>query len=170
MPRTPEQIYDEWLVLQCRDGRVKAFERLVERWKKRLYSHAWRLTGKHDAAADVLQEAWIAVVKGIRRLDDPGRLRSWLYRIVTFKAADWIRRERKQRGLKSHEARSEEPSSDNTFRNAIRRLPEDCRAILALFYLEELSVREIAHVLDIPAGTVKSRLFYARKELKRRLP
>ena len=169
MARTPEQVYDEWLVLQCREGHVEAFERLVERWKKRLYRHAWRLTGKHDAAADVFQETWLAVVRGIRRLDDPGRLRSWLYRIVTFKAADWIRRERRQRGLKTAEAAPEEESTGGTFREAIRRLPEDCQAILSLFYIEKLSVREIADSLGIPAGTVKSRLFYARKELKRRM-
>lgn len=177
MERSPEEIYDELLVLRCQDGDEAALAELVDRYQQRLWRHAWRLTGRSDAAADVLQEAWIAIVRGIGRLQDPACFRSWAYRIVTHRAADWSRRVQRQRKLlKNAAAESQLPEENpnenidqydvNLLRAALRKLPADRRALLSLFYLDELSIGEIADVLSIPKGTVKSRLFHARNELK----
>ncbi len=130
-------------------------------------------------AADVAQEAWLAIVGGLRRLDDPCRFKSWSYRIVANKCADWIRREQRRRRTAEEAAREplppdemdQEPDLDETgrLRVALRALPAERRALLSMFYLDGLSVAAIARALDIPAGTVKSRLFHARHHLRRTL-
>ena len=176
MERSPDQIHDELLVLRCQDGDEQALAALVQRWQERLWRHAFRLTGRRDAAADVMQESWLAIVRGIGRLKDPACFRAWAYRIVTHRAADWTRRVQRQRKLLENVAaetpQPQQPATPgddedvNLLRDAMRKLPAERRALLSLFYLDELSIGEIATVLSIPAGTVKSRLFHARGELK----
>lgn len=175
-------IHDELLVLEAQAGDERAFETLISRWQPRLLAHALRLCGDRDSAPEIVQEAWLAVVRGIRRLDDPARFRGWIFQIVTHKAADWVRKRQRQRRLDdvaSDEAENLNPdqlasdfcASDQTdgVRRALEMLTRDRRVLLSLFYVEDMRVDEIAIVLDIPIGTVKSRLFHARKELKDRL-
>lgn len=177
MTRSPEQIRDELLVLQSQDGDVAALESLVDRWQRRLLNHAWRMTGSREAAGDVLQDAWLAIVRGIRRLEDPACFRQWAYRIVTNKAVDWTRRRQTNRRLLRDAAvqreamqtdRAPELPDDEIarLRSALRELSRDRRAILSMMYLEGMSIREIAHVLSLPVGTVKSRLYHARSHLR----
>ena len=177
MTRQPEHIYLELLVLRCQAGDVAAFEELVGHWQPRLWRHALRLTGGHDAAADALQETWLAIVRGIRKLDDPARFGSWARRIVTHKAADRIRRQQRQRNLTREVGQLSAADPDGPgehgeqdeitrLRGAMQRLSPDSRAILALRYLDELSVAQIAVILDIPRGTAKSRLHHARNQLE----
>ncbi len=175
MPRTPEQIYDELLVLRCQDGESAAFEELVRRWQERLWRYSRRLVDDSEAAWDVVQEAWMAIVRGIGRLDDPARFQPWAYRVVTHKCADWTRRTARRRRLTeevSHQplepAAPAEAEEDEIarLRRAIAGLPAERRALLTLHYLEGIGIAEIAVVLGIPQGTVKSRLFHARNALK----
>ncbi len=70
-----EQIVDELLVMDAQNGRAKAMELLASRWQERLWRYAWRLTGDTEAAWDVTQEAWLGIVRGIMRLNDPARFR-----------------------------------------------------------------------------------------------
>jgi RNA polymerase sigma-70 factor (ECF subfamily) len=131
---------------------------------------------RDDAAAwDVLQEAWMGVLRGLRRLHDPAAFPGWAYRIVTFKCADFTRRHRRH---KRAAARQAPPASDpdtgedadvNALRAALGELSMEQRAILSLHYLEGLKVERVAEVLGVPAGTVKSRLHHARAALKERL-
>ncbi len=175
MTETNEQLVDELLVMECQDGSVKALELLVSRWQKRLWQYAYRLTGSTEAAWEVTQESWLGVVRGISRLNDPARFQPWIYRIVTRKADDWIARRAKARRRQA-EAMPEEPESGpsherevaDDLQNVMNRLPEPSRIVLTLYYLEGLPVAEIARVLGIPVGTVKSRLHAARSELKAR--
>ncbi len=173
-----ERINDELLVLQCQEGDSAAFEALVDRWQPRLWRHAWRLTGEQNAAWDVLQEAWIAVNRGLRRLEDPAAFPAWAYRIVSRKCHDWVRREQRQRRTvdtyaqemrpqEEHESAGDSKADD--LREALRRLPGQDRAILALRYEEEFSTAQIGEILRIPPGTVKSRLYYARERLRKYL-
>ncbi|MFT7638714.1 MAG: RNA polymerase sigma factor (sigma-70 family) [Pirellulaceae bacterium] len=179
MNRTPEQIYDELLVLRSQAGDSHAFEQLVARWQERLWWHAFRLTEQKEAASDVLQDAWMAIVRGIRRLDDPASFGSWSYRIVTNKCADWTRKQQRQRlamqevAAQSDEQIQADPNKSNDqqdeiqkLRTALKQLPLDRRAILSMLYLDGLSLHQIAEVLEIPIGTVKSRLHAARTELR----
>lgn len=173
MARSPEDIRDELLVLRCQDGDAQAMEELVARWQRRLWRHAWHLTGKEDAAWDVVQEVWMAIVRGIRRLEDPARFRPWAYRLVTNKGADWVRRQQRLRKLADDAARAVEPAAEPSsgdagagLRRAFGRLPTDCRAILSLRYFQDISLGDIARILELPEGTVKSRLHHARNQLK----
>ncbi len=173
--RTPDDIHDELLVIRCQDGDREALAELVERWQPKLLRQAMRLTGTADAAADVAQETWLAIVRGIRRLDDPAAFRDWAYRIVTHKCADWVRRRQRQRAaggpLVAEPAAvpppTEDPSGDiAALRHALKLLPTQQKAILAMFYLDCLPIRLIAEMLSLPEGTVKSRLYHARCHLK----
>jgi RNA polymerase sigma-70 factor (ECF subfamily) len=170
--RTPSEVIDEYLVLRGQAGEPEAFRRLVERWHPRLLGHAFRFTKNGDAARDVTQESWLAIVKGIARLDDPARFRAWAYRIVANKARDWIRREQARRRAAAA-APAPECSTSTASTGAVARLREsiaelepDQRLILTWYYLEDMPLRDIAEALSIPVGTVKSRLFHARTALR----
>jgi len=181
MSRTPDDIEDELLVLQCQTGDAEALKTLIGRWQTRLGRLAYRLTGEREAARDSVQEAWLSIIRGVARLDDPARFRSWAYRIVRNKCADWVRRRGVQR-VADEELRTVAPpesadppaSSDSSeemerLREALANLPDEQRAILSLCYLDGMSVAEIAKVFDIAVGTVKSRLFHARSRLRKAL-
>lgn len=181
MSRTYEDIQDELLVLQCQHGDAEALKTLIARWHPRLGRMAWRLTAEREAARDIVQEAWLAIVRGLRRLDDPARFRSWAYRIVRNKCADWTRRRVVQRNAAqemqdaainagAESATETDPAGDVArLRNALAELPNEQRAILSLHYLDGMSIAEIAAALDVPKGTVKSRLYHARNRLKQTL-
>jgi RNA polymerase sigma-70 factor (ECF subfamily) len=163
----------------ARGGDCSAFESLVARWQPRFERHAWRLTGCRDAVPDIVQEAWLAVVQGIHRLDDPACFPRWAYRIVTNKCADWTRRLQRDRKAKHDIARqfgeiSSSAGNDSgaeveSLHQALESLSGDQRAMLTMFYQDGLSIAAIAEVLSIPEGTVKSRLHHARIRLKKLL-
>jgi RNA polymerase sigma-70 factor (ECF subfamily) len=168
-----EQLVDELLVMECQDGSVQAMDLLVRRWQKRLWRYAYRLTGDPEAAWEVTQESWLGIIRGLGRLDDPARFRPWVYRIVTRRAHDWIGRniqarqrcaESAVREIQAAPAQSQEDADD--LQDMVGRLPDQSRTVLTLHYLEGLPLTEMARVLDIPEGTVKSRLHSARNELK----
>lgn len=174
MARSAEDIYDELLILRCQDGDADAMDELVARWQRRLLRYAWQLTGRQDAAWDVLQEAWLAIVRGIRGLDDPAHFRHWAYRLVGNKSADWVRRQQRQRKLVDdtadagqQAAPSQNDEDADRLRHALDRLPADSRGILWLRYFQDMQLDGIARILHIPEGTVKSRLHHARNRLKR---
>jgi RNA polymerase sigma-70 factor (ECF subfamily) len=168
-----QQIADEWLVLQSQDGDGRAFEQLVSRWQERLWRHARRLIRDDAAAWDVVQEAWMSMLKGLRRLDDPGAFSNWAYRIVTFKSIDHIRRGARRREVEENRPElTPDPVEDDDveeLRIALGELSVEQRAILSLHYREELGVERIAQILGVPVGTVKSRLHRARAALKERI-
>jgi RNA polymerase sigma-70 factor (ECF subfamily) len=93
MRRTSEQIIDEILVIDCQAGSARALDALVSRWHRRLWQHAYRLVGDTDAAWDVTQQSWLAIIKGLRKLREPSYFKAWAYRITTSKAVDWIRKD-----------------------------------------------------------------------------
>ncbi len=171
--RTRDDILDELLVLKTQGGDVAALNVLAKRWHPKLLRQAVRLTGEADGGADVAQEAWLAIVRSLRRLQDPGRFRAWAYRIVSRKATDWIRtRVRRRRldeqvALEADDAQAEPPGDEvDRVRQSLAGLPADRRALLAMYYVEGMTVGEISEALSIPRGTVKSRLFHARNRLR----
>jgi RNA polymerase sigma-70 factor (ECF subfamily) len=168
-----EQLVDELLVLECQDGNVKAMDLLVARWQKRLWRYAYRLTGSVEGAWEVTQESWLGIVRGISRLNDPARFGAWAYRITTNKSRDWIARSAKTRkasgGYVSDGPETSEPHHGQVrdeLQAMMSRLPEQSRTVLTLHYLEGFGVADIAAILRVPQGTVKSRLSKARNELK----
>lgn len=182
MQRSSEDIQDEMLVLQCQGGDREAFRALFSRWGPRLNRLAVRLTADRDGASEVAQDAWLAIVQGLLRIDDPARFRVWAYRIVRNKCMDWIRRRQVRRdaaqdlraAATSRHIETGLPTLDKAdeidqLQRALRQLPDDQQVILSLHYLDGLGVSEIAAVFDLPRGTVKSRLFNARAQLRKTL-
>lgn len=172
MTPSPDQpVFDELLVLQCQAGDGAALDELVKRWQPRLMRHALRLSMNPEIAGDICQEAWLAIVRGIHRVSDPAMFRAWALRIVANKAADWLRRKHRE-GLQvtgeepRERDRADPPEALAQVQAALARLSSERREILELRYLEELSTAEIAVVLAIPEGTVKSRLHHARNHLR----
>jgi len=174
MARTRRKIADEWLILACQDGDADAFNRLVARWQKPLWRHARRVTGRDDLAWEALQEAWIAIVKGLRRLADPARFSAWAHRIVRHKSIDLVRGDRRRMEALAaagqlREQRGESGVDTEALALAIKSLAPKHREVLALHYRDGFDVAEIGALLEIPQGTVKSRLHHARQQLKEKL-
>lgn len=173
-----DRLNDELLVLRCQEGDAEAFELLVGRWQSRLWRHAWRLTGDESAAWDAIQESWIGISRGIHRLADAAAFPAWAYQIVSNKCRDSVRRERRRRAAAETysewvqragcEATTAEPQYDS-LKEALEHLSRTDRAVLSLRYEEEFGIAQIACIMGIPEGTVKSRLSYARQRLRRYL-
>ena len=169
-----ERILDGYLVAAARLGDQKAFGLLAERWNRKFLAHAWRLLGDEESARDAVQEAWAEIVRGIGRLHDARAFPAWAYRIVSRRCAKLIDRARRQRKLEEavlaepgeQRCEAEAGTDIDKLRAAIRALPAGQRAAVALFHIEEMSVAEVAVALDVPAGTVKTRLMHARKKLR----
>ncbi len=168
------RILDEYLVAAARTGDRRAFALLAERWHGRLTAHAWRLTGDPEMARDAAQGAWVEIVRGLRRLADERAFPAWAYRIVSRRCAKQIgaavrRREAHAVLVAEPPAQAEQPGAAvdaARLRAEIARLPPEQRSAIALFYLEEMSVAEVAVALDVPLGTVKTRLLHARRKLR----
>lgn len=173
--RRKDRIVEEYLVISAQMGDRDALERLVALRGPRLLAHATRLMGNKDEARDALQDAWIDIMRGLPSLVDPAAFPAWATRIMTRRCAKAIGSNIKRRELKQELIASAEhippiedawPEDAQAVRHAIATLPAGQRAAIALFYLEEMSVAEVSVALDIPIGTVKTRLMHARKKLK----
>lgn len=169
------RLLDAYLVASARVGDRRAFALLVRRWNVKLFAHARRLLGDGELARDAVQDAWSEIVSGMSRLADVNAFPAWAYRIVSRRCARSIQRLRHDRRL--HHAAEREPrdaSADpdgggvDSFRlqRAMAALPAEQRAAIALFHIEDMSVAEVAVALDVPAGTVKTRLMSARAKLR----
>jgi RNA polymerase sigma-70 factor (ECF subfamily) len=170
-------VLTELFVLRAQGGYDDAIGLLVRAWQDRLLRHARRLTGRDDAGRDVMQEAWLDIARGLRTLDDPASFGPWAYRIVARRSAKWIGKEQRRRQVErkaavEHLATCGVPAATSAVetadavRVALRQLTVDQQAILELRYVEDFSIEQIAEVLGIAAGTVKSRLFHARQQLR----
>ena len=182
MDDTPGRALDEYLVSLSKAGSVEALDGLARRWTPRLLRYAARMLAgvedSADTARDVVQETWVSAIRGLRGLRDPTQFRSWIYGIATRRCADALRVHTRRRRLDANVpvgdagppvASLPSPERQIDLANAIRGLPPIHRAAVHLFYREDLSVEEIAAVLGIPVGTVKSRLHHAREAIRRQL-
>lgn len=172
MREQKQRAYSEWLVLCFQQGDQDALNSLFQLWEKRLLLYAVRrLGGQENAeiARDVTQEALISICRGLHKLADPAAFPGWAFRIVERRCVDYLRVTIREREVfASVEEVPELSKKDNTENeitssDLLRNLDSNVRVVLQLHYLEDMTVGEIAQVLDIPAGTVKSRLYYARK-------
>lgn len=178
MGRSSDQIFNELLIIRCQEQDQEAIGLLWKRWQPRVLKWAYDFLKDQDQAYEIAQESWISIFKSIHKLKDPALFRFWAYRIVQRRAADVIKKLQRDRIVVEETSRETIMSTtdDNTVEDriqlmltAINVLPHLQQEMLRLFYLEKQSVKEIAYYLKLPEGTVKSRLFYARKELKEKL-
>jgi RNA polymerase sigma-70 factor, ECF subfamily len=168
----------EALLKRCRAGDDVAIEELIRRWERKLFYYARRLVFSEADAWDVLQQTWVRVMKGINGVKNPEKLVPWLYRVTRNTAishrASLLARER----WVDHTACIEDRSTAEA--EQVQWTAEDVhwgleaitvhhRDALTLFFLDDLSIKEIAGVLNVSEGTVKSRLHYGKKALKETL-
>lgn len=165
-----ERLYEKVLLLRCQTGDGAAFAELVERYQHRLGGYLRRLIGE-DATADALQEVWLAIWRGLPRLREAAAFPAWAFRI----ARDRAFRELRRRGLPTVPADESIPMADageftpedaEGLRAHMDRLPPVQKDVLLLRFIEGLSYEEIAGVVGVPEGTVRSRLHHAKRALK----
>lgn len=170
-----ERIHAELLALRCRRGEPGALEELVHAWEDRLFYYIRRLVPGEEDAWDALQETWMKVLRGIGKLRQPERLSPWLYTIARASAMDRMRAVYSTRPEEAVDGEVLDEFADDApeeFEDAERvhrgldRISLAHREALTLFFLEDFSIDEIAGVLGIPAGTVKSRLHHAKRALR----
>jgi RNA polymerase sigma-70 factor (ECF subfamily) len=171
--REEERILNAYLVASARIGDRRALASLVGRWNGKLLAHAARLLRDREGARDAVQEGWAEMLRGLHRLRDDAAFPAWAYRIVSRRCARQVARRRGEERIRSEFA-AELPDEDLgsapdgvlALRRAIKELSSDQQAAIALYYLEDMSVAEVAVALDVAAGTVKTRLMHARRKLR----
>jgi RNA polymerase sigma-70 factor (ECF subfamily) len=159
---------DEALARRAAGGDTDAFEQLVIRHQDRLYTLALRVTLSDADARDCVQEGLISAWRAIHRFRGDARFSTWMYRIVIRKAYDAI--ERRSRGAVPAEEIAAVATASSTDERldltaALRRLEPEFRAVAVACDVLGLSMEDAAEALDIPPGTVRSRLFRARGRL-----
>lgn len=166
---------DAYLVAAARAGDRRAEGDLVARFQPRLMGHAWRLTGDTEMARDAVQEAWLRIARSLPRLRDEAAFPAFAFQIVTRCCAQAVGRVKRDRDLGAAAAAEPEPQPHDDperdadmakVRAALAALPGDQRAAIALYHFEGLSVAQTAAALDVPAGTIKTRLMHARRKLR----
>jgi len=170
MNEKTQQIYTELLVIRCQQGQTQAFELIVKLWQKPLLVFALRYLDQNTDALDAVQETWVAAINGMNKLQNPSLFISWLFRILTNKCIDRIRNKQSQRNLlKNVDVKSEpsKASSESEFlAQAIEKLSDEQKTIITLRFAQGLQVGQVAAILNIAEGTVKSRQHRALTRLR----
>lgn len=178
---------DELLVERAKKGDVGAFEQLISQHQKTVYNIAYRLTGNHEDASDVAQEAFIRAYSSLPDFRGDSSFATWLYRIVNNACLDELRKRKRQRvtyidqtvamedgevtrqiadPADGPEEALERVEIQRVVQESISQLEEEYRIVLVMRELQGYSYNEIADTLGINLGTVKSRLNRARNALK----
>ncbi|QNH11793.1 sigma-70 family RNA polymerase sigma factor [Xanthomonas sp. SI] len=168
---------DQLLVVRCQLGERAAFDDLIRRWSGSLHRYALKLGNDPELANDLTQDVWLRVIQGIARLREAAQFRPWLFGIAHRTFMDRLRTRYAMpvdTGIDVDEIASIDDSGadedlERTLTTNLALLPIVEREVLTLFYLEELSLVDIADALGIPVGTVKSRLFRARTLLRKQI-
>jgi RNA polymerase sigma-70 factor, ECF subfamily len=166
-------LYERVLVLRCQAGDAAAFAELVERYSPRLRVFLLKMAGQ--AAEDALQEVWIDVFRGVTRLKDLGAFAAWLYRIARDRAYAALRR----RGIRTtplpdaelpgREAEDVDDDERDLLQASLDQLPPEQREVLLLRFIERMPYERIAEAVGCGVGTVRSRLHYAKRALRREM-
>ncbi len=182
---------DHELVKRVQEGDSKAFRRLFDKYHRRAFAVAMGVVKNEDDALDAVQEAFVKVHKNIDKFQGSSSFYTWLYRIVMNVSIDHVRRTSRRKNLDFDERALHEESevagdgalvpnvtNANPGKAALRRelggaihealqeLPEHHRAVIVLREVEGMSYEEMAEALEVPKGTVMSRLFHARKKMQ----
>ena len=173
----PEESELQWIA-RAQDGDRQAFGELVYRYREGVINVVYRMCGDANLADDAAQEAFIRAWQHLPRYRPRSPFRNWLYRIATNVALDVLRHERESVDIEDvpliasaidPEAAVERNERAERVRQAVLALAPASRVVLILREYEALSYKEIAETLDIPVGTVMSRLNYARTQLRETL-
>ncbi len=182
MASSGKQSQDRDLLIRLQRGDLEALGTLYDRHSQRVYRTALAVTSDSEAAADLLQDVFLRMHRFRNRIDPNRPLEPWLYRVTANLAYTWMKRQNRWRRYLSEMKAWVAPESRRTLerpvertdetsrvRRAIAALPVSQRVVVVLYYVNDLPLQEIADILEIPPGTVKSRLYYARRSLKKSL-
>jgi RNA polymerase sigma-70 factor (ECF subfamily) len=181
MSRHVERLQDELLILEFRAGNTAALEKLVRRWQKRIYWFVLTLIRDETAVWDVSQEVWMDAVGSLQKRKAINNFPAWIYRLARNKAISHLRKKNRlndhQEDLTGESAGPiqetaealESAENARLIQECLKELPLPQREALTLFYLDDLTLDEIARVLEVPLGTVQSRLHYGRMKIKQLL-
>jgi RNA polymerase sigma-70 factor, ECF subfamily len=170
--RYPELIADPALVARARTGDADAFGELVAPRLDRILRTARAILRNESDARDATQDAFLSAWVNLPRLRDEDRFDAWLHRVLLNRCRDLLRRRQRSREIALEGTEILDAPPDATGTNvmaAFDRLPLAYRQILALHHVEDRPVTELSRLLGIPEGTVKSRLYAARRALERAL-
>jgi len=160
---------DRELIADVARGDEQAFGRLYDRFADRVYRYAYTILRAKHLAEDVVQETMVAVWKGASKYAGRSRVSTWIFGIARNQAYSLIRREIRGERIPDVSLVSPDPApgvhQQERVARALERLSHDHREVVFLTFYEGLSYGEIASILGIPTGTVKSRMFHAKKQL-----
>jgi RNA polymerase sigma-70 factor (ECF subfamily) len=173
---------DRELVLQLQKGDLTALGDLFDRHQRLVFRTAVGITGDEQVASDLLQDVFLRMHRFARHIDPDRPLEPWLYRTTANLTYTWMKRHKRwlrpledvaewlagsNKQLPSYIAETDEEWRG--VKKAIASLSLQQRVVVVLYYINDLSLQEISEILDVPVGTIKSRLFYGRQALKKYL-
>ncbi|HUA84548.1 MAG TPA: sigma-70 family RNA polymerase sigma factor [Bryobacteraceae bacterium] len=165
------EVEDRDLIAKARRGDVEAYNLLVSRWERRVFSYLVRLVNHREDAMDLSQDVFLKAYQNLNKLDDPARFSSWLFRIAHNEAFSLLRKRRPESELSEPAQADRGPALlpmelSLAVESALKRLSEDQREAVLLKVYQGFKFEEMAEVLGCPVSTVKSRLYSALDLLK----
>jgi RNA polymerase sigma-70 factor (ECF subfamily) len=162
------------LVVRCQTGDTAAFKDLMDLYERPVHYFLAKMVGNPLTADDLSQEVWFEVFRGIGRLNDPGAFKAWLYQTARHRALRALR-SRVPTTVSPGELEIAADHGEDSFaaeeaeriHAALDELPHEQREVLLLRYIEDMTYEEIARVTHCQLGTVRSRLHYAKRALRR---
>jgi len=177
-----EQNGDHKFILRAKDGDMEAFEILVKKYQKPVYALCRRMTGEHQSADDLSQETFIKAYISLQKFKDGKSFFSWIRKIALNNSLNYLKKRKREEPLGIREITVTENLNSSPqelpqeqllrngmevkFKEALEALPIDQKTVFILRVFENLSYKAIADLLNIPQGTVMSRLSRSRKKLK----
>jgi RNA polymerase sigma-70 factor, ECF subfamily len=169
------------LVKRVQNGDLPAFSLLVKHWHEKIHRFAYRFLSDADDASEITQKTFIKAYQKMETLDDPAKFSSWIYKVANNLCLDELKRagRRKSVPIETWDGKAETDISPSleletkelgeVLQKALLMLPDEQRAVVILKEYEGLTFREIADILELPENTVKSRMYYGLKSMRRML-
>lgn len=182
---SPVELDDQQLVLASKQGDQDAFSQLVLRYQRRIFNIVYRMVHQYEEASEITQEAFLAAWQGLPTFRGEARFATWLYRIAYNCALKQIESRKRDKALQAAlqaeqaldgedcqqqaDARLDAREQQAVVQEQLSYLPAKYRIVLVLRHLQEMTYEEMAEILAMPVGTIKTHLFRARNLLKERL-
>jgi len=173
---------DRELIAQLQEGSLEALGEIYDRYRQMVYRTALAICGDVDAANDLLQDVFLRLFRFSKRIDLDRPIQPWLHRMTANLSYTWVKRNNRWfqpledladwlAGSSKNQPHEmvEQMDEWRQVQVAISTLPLPQRVVVVLYYLNDLSLQDISEILDVPVGTVKSRLHYGRQSLKKSL-
>ena len=170
---------DQHYIDKIINGDARAFSTLVERYKHMVFTLAAKILKNHEEAEEVAQDVFVKAYSALSSFKGDSKFSTWLYKIAYYRSLDYLKKQKRSLHTSSIDSDTEYHLSNleeevdkleakerkQAIKSAVDELPENDAVVITLHYFEELSLKEIAEIMNIEANTVKVRLFRSRKRL-----